>query len=85
MSDDTSTDLGRTYDGVPIVEGLAVFTNEMKVGLVRTDRVRASDDGWFDVEYADGRRVMQNADRVATHFTGLDDKRRDAATEWAQR
>lgn len=80
---------GKTTDGVDIVEGLAVFTNEMQVGLVRLDRERTSDDGWFDVEYApaaDGhsRRVMQNGERVATTFRGLDGKRRVAADEWAQ-
>lgn len=71
-------DLGKTWDGVPITHGLAVFTNEMRVGLVEADRVRASDDGWFDVRYADGRRVMQNAERVATRFEG-----RNAAEQWA--
>lgn len=64
-------DLGTTADGITIVEGLPVITNEMRVGLVRTDRYRTSDDGWFDVEYADGRKVMQNGERVATRFRGL--------------
>lgn len=72
---------GKTADGVEIVEGLVVFTNEMQVGVVRLGRHRASDDGWFDVEYApdaDGysRRVMQNGDRVATRFEGRSAQKR---------
>lgn len=77
-----NTDLGTTDDGVKIVDGLPVITNEMTVGLVRTDRFRTAQDGWFDVEYADGRRVMQNGERVTTRFRGLNGVR-VAADEWA--
>ncbi len=72
-------DLGLTADGVPIVDNLLVITNEMRVGKIRLDRYRASDDGWFDVEYADGRRVMQNSERVATRFGT-----RSAKDVWAE-
>lgn len=61
----------RTADGVEIVEGLVVFTNEMRTGVVRAGH-RSYEEGWFDVEYADGRRVMMNGDRVATRFEGRD-------------
>lgn len=81
---DTNTNpVGKTADGVDIVEGMPVITNEMQAGLVRLDRYRASDDGWFDVEYADGRRVMQNGERVATRFRGLNGTL-VAADEWAK-
>lgn len=70
MDANHTPDLGRTADGATVTDGLAVFTNEMRVGVVRTDRYRTADDGWFDVEYADGRRVMQNGERVATRFDG---------------
>jgi hypothetical protein len=75
-------DLGTTDDGVKIVDGLPVITNEMTVGLVRTDRYRTAHDGWFDVEYAGGRRVMMNGERVTTRFRGLN-RVRVAADEWA--
>ena len=84
MTTETSTpkNLGTTDDGVAIVEGLPVITNEMTVGVVRLDRFRTSDDGWFDVEYAGGRRVMMNGERVTTRFRGLNGVR-VAADEWA--
>lgn len=68
--------LGKTADGIPIVEGLAVITNEIKAGFVRTDHVRPWSEGWFDVEYPargdyPARRVLQNGERVATRFGGL--------------
>jgi len=80
-------DYGTTTDGVPITEGLPVFTNEMRVGVVRLGRHRHS-PGWFDVESiadADGpaRTVMQNGERVATVFRDISGKRRVAADEWA--
>ena len=68
-------DFGTTWDGVPIVPGLVVFTNEMRVGVVEDHDYG---QGWFDVRYATGGAVLQNAERVATHFEG-----RSAAAEWA--
>jgi hypothetical protein len=85
MTTENSTetpDLGTTDDGVKIVDGLPVITNEMTVGLVRADRYRTAHDGWFDVEYANGGRVMQNGERVTTRFRGLNGVR-VAADEWA--
>lgn len=85
MTEQTSPpSLGRTADGVDIVDGLIVWTNEMRPGVVRLDRYRTSDDGWFDVECPPdgsgrGRRVMQNGERVATRFEG-----RDARTAYNQ-
>lgn len=66
----TSTTL-KTWDGVPLTEGLVVWTNEFRVGRVTFKRHRVSDDGWFDVEYPEGRTVMQNSERVATVFEGV--------------
>lgn len=65
------TDNLRTTDGVEIVEGLVVWTNEFRIGRVTFKRHRVSDDGWFDVEYPEGRTVMQNGERVATKFEGV--------------
>jgi predicted RNA-binding Zn-ribbon protein involved in translation (DUF1610 family) len=83
MSEDASRTVGRTTDGIDIVDGLAVITNEFRVGVVRLDRPRALDDGWFDVEYADGRRVMQNGERIATRFRDVNGNVLIAADEWA--
>jgi len=71
----TSPDLGHTVDGVKIVDGLVVWTNEMRPGTVRLDQWSQWNPDWFDVEYPGvdgqpGRRVMQNAERVATRFEG---------------
>lgn len=70
---------GTTSDGVEIRDGLAVYTNEWRVGVVDTSRMRATSDGWFDVVYLDGRRVMQNGDRVATVVRDADGRRLVAA------
>lgn len=74
--------LGVAVCGTPITPGLAVWTNEFRVGVVTgvdEAKVRAPGfDGWFDVLYADGRKVMQNADRVST----VVEKRVKAADEW---
>lgn len=61
---------GTTWDGVTITPGLIVFTNEMRAGKVVDGSVREHNPGWFDVQYRDGSQVMQNAERVATHFNG---------------
>lgn len=58
----------RTADGVVVCDGMIVFTNEMSPG--RVDLAALDSGGWFDVEYADGSRVMQNGERVATRFEG---------------
>lgn len=77
----------KTSDGVAIVDGLPVITNEFRVGVVDLSRP-CSDPDWFDVRYpADenghARTVMQNGDRVATRFRGANGKLTVAATEWA--
>lgn len=61
---------GKTADGVQIADGLVVWTNEMAVGRVDLGRMRTFSDGWFDVVYADGKRVLMNGERVATRFQG---------------
>lgn len=68
--------LGKTANGIEITDGLIVITNEMRAGKVLAST--ATIDGWFDVEYASGGRVMQNAERVATFFAG-----RSARQMWA--
>lgn len=78
----TGSSYGKTSDGYEISEGLAVYTNEVRVGLVRLGRERSSNDGWFDVEYSDGRMVMQNGERVAVKFRGLDGKLCVAADDY---
>lgn len=76
--------LGVAVCGTPITPGLAVWTNEFRVGVVTgvdEAKVRAPGfDGWFDVLYADGRKVMQNADRVST----VVEKRVKAADVWVE-
>ena len=57
---------GTSADGKQVTPGLIVFTNEMRVGKV-VEGFR-NNEGWFDVEYRTGGRVMQNAERVATRF-----------------
>lgn len=54
----------KTTDGVTITPGLAVWTNEWRVGRV-TDR-EATHDGWFDVRYPDGGGALQNGERMTT-------------------
>lgn len=51
-----------TWDGVEIVEGLRVFTNECKWGTVGKHKY----DGWFDVDYDDGGRTLMNGERLRT-------------------
>ena len=60
---------GMTVDGVAIVDGLHVWTNEIRVGIVSLRDASAWDD-WFDVIYTDGTRVLQNGERVTTCFQG---------------
>lgn len=69
----------KTADGVPLSDGLIVFTNEMRTG--RVDLATLDSEGWFDVVYPSGGRVMQNWDRVATRFEGrvAADEHRDAS------
>lgn len=64
------SDYGLTWDGKVITPGLIVFTNEFRVGKVVEGSLREHSPGWFDVEYRTGGTVMQNAERVATHFNG---------------
>lgn len=64
---------GRTEDGVKIIHGMAVWTNEMMAGTV--DLSDVGTDGWFHVAYDLGgdngyRRVLMNAERIATTFDG---------------
>lgn len=67
----------RTVDGVPITEGLAVWTNDLTTGRI-TLRDRAGKpfvdsaywDGWFDVIDSNGDRNMANAERVAVRWQG---------------
>lgn len=54
----------RTLDGVPIVQGLAVFDYNWDAGTI--DLTRMSDTGWFDVILAKGGRSLMNASRVWT-------------------
>lgn len=61
--------LGNTADGKPIVDGLIVFTNDMKVGKVLAGTER---HGWFDVEHLDGTKSMMNGERVSTTFRTYD-------------
>ena len=63
--------MGVTVDGVPIVPGLVVWTNEYRPGTVLAERFpMGNPPEWFDVEYASGGRVMQNPERVAVVFEG---------------
>lgn len=62
--------LGTTADGVPVVDGLVVFTNEMRPGVINLAAYRPLHDGWFDVDYPDGGVALQNGERVATRFEG---------------
>jgi len=55
----------RTSDGVAIVPGLRVFTIDCAWGTVSADMVGAY-DGWFNVEYDDGRRPLPNGERMST-------------------
>lgn len=68
MSEQQPEVYGETWDGVPITPGLVVFTNEMRAGVVVPGSHREHNPGWFDVEYRNGGKVMQDASRVATHF-----------------
>lgn len=65
----SEVDYGLTWDHIPITPGLIVFTNEMRAGKV-VEGLREHNPGWFDVEYRDGGKVTQSADRVTTHFNG---------------
>lgn len=66
-----------TFGGVPIVNGLRVFTNNLDRGVVANVGKQKHDPEWFDVildmDYR-GRPItgvtMQNAERVSTTFDG---------------
>jgi len=80
------TRTARTADGVEIVEGLRVYTNDLERGVIRLDRAEWEWYGsegkyhlWFEVEVdhnykgepVNGERVLQSDDRVATRFEGV--------------
>lgn len=74
--------MGVAVCGTPIVPGLVVFTNEMRVGVVQPPRYRPGPEGWFDVAYpGGGGTVMQNPERVATRFRTYDGRVLVAAEE----
>jgi hypothetical protein len=64
-----------TSDDVRITAGLRVMTNELRWGNVRTFYEGPTGpggeywDGWFDVEYDDGRIVLQNGERMIANPT----------------
>jgi len=60
--------IGLAADGEPIVDGLVVFTNDMKVGKVVGKSLRPYNPGWFDVAHLDGTTSFMNAERVSTTF-----------------
>lgn len=60
--------MGKTHEGVAVVPGLHVWTNEMRAGVVGQEEKYTP--GWFEVYYADGGSVLQNAERVAIYFMG---------------
>ena len=64
--------MGVAVCGTPIEPGLFVFTNEMRVGKVVAGSMREHNPGWFDVQYRDGSKVMQDPGRVTTRFTTYD-------------
>ncbi len=66
-----------TTDGVKITNGLRVFTNNLDRGVVSGVNERSHNPEWFDVildtDYKGNPTegsVMQNAERVATHYRG---------------
>lgn len=64
--------LGKAVCGTPITPGLIVWTNEMRTGVVVDDPERFARpywDGWFEV-LSEGRRVLQDQNRVITVFEG---------------
>ena len=52
----------KTSDGIEIIVGMTVYTNEVRVGVVHT---APDESGWFDVRYADESRCLQNGERVS--------------------
>lgn len=71
----------RTADGVPITDGLVVWTNDLRpavVALSESDHDRPHWDGWFQVLELDGHPHLCNGERMAVRhpFT------REAPTAW---
>jgi hypothetical protein len=64
----------RTADGHLIKDGMRVWTNDLRPGVVKLDQVTRASDGWFHV-YEDGHgRAMQNAERVAVRHPATREK-----------
>jgi len=66
-----------TTDGVEIVQGLRVFTNNLDRGTVDLSNLRPWNPDWFDVildtDYKGNPTTgstMQDASRVATRYRG---------------
>lgn len=60
-----------TDDGKPVVDGLIVFTNDWRWGVVvKVDHgnewTRSASDLWHEVKYPDGRSNQYNAERMTT-------------------
>ncbi|MBQ6358489.1 MAG: hypothetical protein IJI97_05970 [Clostridia bacterium] len=64
-----------TSDGVEITPGLKVMTNEVKWGIIDPAQFTSGRsthpggeyfNGWFDVLYEDGSRVLMNGERLRT-------------------